>query len=189
MNYITFDIETYSDEPLAKIDTDKFKVSVCGAYLSWTKEYIAFFESDIQDFLNLLREVDLVVGFNQIWFDLPVLQKYSTFDLKKLTNYDILLEFQNKAGFKPKLDDLAKATLGTAKTDSYHTYKDYYHQQKMAELTDYCMNDVLITQKIFQKILDQKPIFYPDALGQKEFLLDQPTFKKAEIEEQPESIF
>jgi hypothetical protein len=25
MNYITFDIETYSDEPLAKIDTDKFK--------------------------------------------------------------------------------------------------------------------------------------------------------------------
>jgi hypothetical protein len=41
-----------------KLIQTNLKVSVCGAYLSWTKEYIAFFESDIQDFLNLLREVD-----------------------------------------------------------------------------------------------------------------------------------
>ncbi len=86
MNYITFDIETYSPSNSGRIDTNEFRVTVIGAYYSWLDKYIAFLEKDVKDFLESLKQADLVVGFNHIWFDLPVLQKYANYNLLELTN-------------------------------------------------------------------------------------------------------
>jgi DNA polymerase elongation subunit (family B) len=117
MNYITFDIETYSPESensdnssnlSYKIDTKTLRTSVIGAYISWIDKYLVFFEKEIPDFLAALHDADLVVGFNHLWFDLPVLQKYAGWDLSSLHSYDILLEVEKKVGYKIKLDDMAK---------------------------------------------------------------------------------
>jgi DEAD/DEAH box helicase domain-containing protein len=189
MNYITFDIETYSPSNSKRIDTNEFRVSVIGAYFSWLDRYIAFMEDDVKDFLESLKEAELVVGFNHIWFDLPVLQKYSTFNLLQLTNYDIMVEFEKKAGFKPKLDDLAKSNLGSQKTDTYETYSKYHEQGKWSELIDYCMNDVRLTEDLFRMAQRGDKILYQDALQIKEFVLNQPLGKKVILEAQPDSIF
>ncbi|MEM1311894.1 MAG: ribonuclease H-like domain-containing protein [Patescibacteria group bacterium] len=189
MNYITFDIETYSPSNSKRIDTNEFRVTVVGAYFSWIDKYIAFLEDEVKDFLDVLKEAELVVGFNHIWFDLPVLQKYSTYNLFQLTNYDIMVEFEKKAGFKAKLDDLAKSNLGAKKTDTYESYSKYHEQCKWSELIDYCMNDVKLTEDLFKIIRGGGELLYDDSLQVKEFVLNQPVGKKVTLEAQPDSIF
>jgi DEAD/DEAH box helicase domain-containing protein len=189
MNYVTFDIETYNPSKQNKIDTEKMRASVVGAYVSWIDEYIAFLEDEVKDFLNLLRQCDLVVGYNHLYFDLPVLQKYSDWDLGKLPGYDIMLEIEKKLGFKLKLDDVCKVNLGTKKTDSFEKYKHYYWEGKWKELIDYCMNDVRLTEEIFRMITATQTLKYNDLIEIKEVVLDKPQSGKVEIDLQTESIF
>lgn len=192
MNFITFDIETYSPSGLDRIDTKEFRASVVGAYISWIDEYVAFMEDEVKDFIEVLKNADLVIGYNHLWFDLPVLQKYSDFDLLKLPSYDIMIEAEKKIGFKLKLDDLCKANLGTQKTDSYEVYKHYHAEKKWAPLIDYCMNDVKLTNELFLKIVNEGRLIYNDLLDTKEIQFDKPQpGKKVEIQtrETGESIF
>jgi DNA polymerase elongation subunit (family B) len=194
MNYITFDIETYSPSDLDKIDTKEFRCSVCGAYISWLNgakgEYIAFLEDNIKEFLELLKHADLIIGYNHIWFDLPVLQKYADFDLLKLPCYDIMLKVEQKIGSKLRLNDLCKANFeGDLKTDSYSVYKNYYKEGKWLELIDYCMNDVRLTEQLFQQILKTKKLTYYDLHIQKEIIMDEVEFGKVDIQEGAESFF
>jgi hypothetical protein len=60
MNYIIFDIETYSPSDLNYIDTDEFRVTVTGAYLSWTDTYLAFMEEETKDFLEIAKQADVL---------------------------------------------------------------------------------------------------------------------------------
>ncbi len=190
MNYVTFDIETYSPSSLNKIDTNEFRVSVIGAYCSWLDRYLVFLEKDVSVFLNILRECDLVVGYNHLWFDLPVLQKYATFDLKQLPSYDIMLEMEASIGYKPKLNDLCKANFeDDLKTDDYATYSKYHKENKWLELVDYCLNDVRLTENLFQNIIDGKPIHFFDLHIKKEAILPKPTAQKVTFAETTESIF
>jgi DNA polymerase elongation subunit (family B) len=194
MNYITFDIETYSPSDLDRIDVKEFRCSVCGAFISWLNEgkgaYIAFLEDNIKEFLELLKHADLIIGYNHIWFDLPVLQKYADFDLLKLPCYDIMLKVEQKIGSKLRLNDLCKANFeGDLKTDSYSVYKHYYKEGKWLELIDYCMNDVRLTEQLFQQILTTKKLTYYDLHIQKEILMDEVEFGKVEIQEGAESFF
>jgi DEAD/DEAH box helicase domain-containing protein len=179
MNYVNFDIETYSPGNLNKINTDEFRVSVIGAYFSWLDEYIAFLEEDVADFLELLEKADLIVGFNHIWFDLPVLQKYAKFNLKTLPCYDIMLEFEKAAGYKIKLNDLCKANFGDdIKTDTYSVYKNYYTDKKWFELIDYCMNDVRLTERLFDQIQKTGNLSYMDLHLKKSVTVQKPDLNK-----------
>jgi hypothetical protein len=194
MNYITFDIETYSPSDLNKIDTKEFRASVIGAYISWLNNgqgaYIAFLEDDVKEFLKLLSYCDLIIGYNHIWFDLPVLQKYSEIDLLKLPCYDIMLKVEAEIGFKLKLNDLCRANFDDdLKTDSYATYRHYHKEGKWLELIDYCMNDVRLTQQLFQKILAKKSLNYYDLHILKQIPMKDVEFGKVETQSGPESIF
>jgi RNase_H superfamily len=194
MNYIVFDIETYSPSNLNRIDTKEFKVTVLGAFISWLNngqgEYLAFFEKDIKIFLDLMWTCDLIIGYNQLWFDLPVLQKYSDRNLLALPNYDIMIEVEKKIGFKLKLDDLCKANFEEdIKTDTFTTYRHYHSQGKWVELVDYCMNDVRLTHQLFLKILNTKNLNFYDLHILKQIPLDEPVPGKVEIQDSTESIF
>lgn len=190
MNYITFDIETYSPSDLDKIDTSEFRVTTAGAYFSWLDEYVAFMEKDIGDLLEMMEKADLIIGYNQLWFDLPVLQKYTKINLLELPNYDILIEFQKVAGFRSKLDDLCKANFDNdVKTDSYEVYRHYHKQGKWLELIDYCMNDVRLTEQLFKKILNDGKIFYLDLHQKKEVTLAKPQFITKQHQAKDEAFF
>jgi len=175
MNYITFDIETYSPSKSTKIDKDEFRISVTGAYISWLDKYIAFFEDQTAEFIELMKSADLIIGYNHIWFDLRVMQKYaSNFNLQELPCYDIMLELEKKIGYKVKLDNLCTANFGEHKTDTYENYKDYYWDKNWFPLIDYCMNDVRLTEKLFKMAVKGKPIKYTDLQQTREMLLDKP---------------
>ena len=189
MNFITFDIETYSPSDLQKIDVNEFRASVIGVYVSWIDEYIAFLEKDVNIFLEMLKKTDLVIGYNHLWFDFPVLQKYANFDLKKLPSFDIMLEIEKKIGFKVKLDDVCQSTLKSKKTDSYEVYKHYYKEKNWEPLIDYCMNDVRLTNELFLISQEKKPLKYVDLLDTKEIILDSPIYGKADFTDELVPIF
>lgn len=191
MNYITYDIETYHPDRLNEFSVSKFRVSVIGAYISWTDQYIAFMEEDVGAFLKLVAQADLLVGFNHIWFDNAVLAKYADYNLNtSINNYDLMLEFEKQAGHKVKLDDLAAATLGKHKTDHYEQYMNYYWDKKWFELIDYCMHDVKITEELFQKVLNGEVMKYKDILGMKELIFNQPVVARKQIAENSmDSVF
>lgn len=195
MNYITFDIETYIPEGVkdrssgGKLDTESMRVSVIGAYYSWLDKYIAFYEDDVKDFIDSLEYADFIVGYNHISFDLPVLQKYSTKNLQKLNNYDILVEFQKKVGYRTKLDNIAQSTLNTKKTDTYATFRNYHLEGKWFELTDYCLNDVLITEQIYRRIIQGDALKYSDMLKTFEVILDLPSQSSIQASVEPELLW
>lgn len=189
MNYVVFDIETYSPSKKDVIDTDEFRVSVTGAYISWINEYVAFLEDETKDFIEVMKNADLIIGYNHLWFDFPVLQKYADFNLKSLPSYDIMLEIEKKVGYKMKLNDVCKANLGVIKTDDYEQYKNYYWDKNWFPLIDYCMHDVKLTNDIFDQILNTGVIKYNDLHETKEVELDQPTGEKKDSTGEMESIF
>lgn len=183
MNYVTFDIETYIPEGIpdrvgSRLNVEAMKVAVIGAYFSWINGgiYVAFLEENVQEFLKTLRLADCVIGYNHIWFDNAVLQQYADFDLNTLPNWDLMLEAEKGLGFKPKLDDLCKSNLGTKKTDSFEIYRHYYKDGKMAELTDYCLNDVLLTEKLHQLVHKNGYLLYSDAFRSRQILITPPSF-------------
>ena len=183
MNYITFDIETYIPEGVpdrigSKLNVEAMRVAVIGVYYSWIEggSYIAFLEENVSDFLASLQVADCVIGYNHIWFDNAVLQKYADFDLKTLPNWDLMQEAEKSLGFKPKLDDLCKSNLGTQKTDSFETYRNYYRDGKMFELTDYCMHDVLLTERLHQLVQKNGHLLYSDAFKTRQIIITPPNF-------------
>lgn len=183
MNYITFDIETYIPEGVpdrvgSKLNVEAMRVAVIGAYYSWIEggTYVAFLEENVAEFLASLQAADCVIGYNHIWFDNAVLQKYADFDLKTLPNWDLMQEAEKSLGFKPKLDDLCKSNLGTQKTDSFETYRNYYRDGKMFELTDYCMHDVLLTERLHQLVQKNGHLLYSDAFKTRQIMITPPNF-------------
>lgn len=190
MNWITFDIETYSPSKSDKIDTKELRASVIGAYISWIDEYICFYEEDAKYFCDLLKEADLIVGWNHIWFDFGVMQKYSDYDLNKLPSYDIMIEIEKVIGTKLKLDVVAKATIGSSKTDSYAIFKEYYWNNEWNKLVDYCMNDVRLTNLIFNKCLNEESLSYLDLITLRTVKTSKPVvIEKIKIESHLESFF
>lgn len=189
MNWITFDIETYSPSKSDKINTSELRVSVIGAYISWIDKYVAFMEDDAKYFINLMKEADLIIGWNHEWFDLPVLQKYSDYNLKNLPSYDLMLEMEKVVGFKLKLDNVAKANLGEHKTDSYEQFKHYHWNKEWYKLIDYCMNDVRLTNQIFMKAVNEETIKYFDLHTIREVKVTKPTSGEQIKEDYMESFF
>jgi DNA polymerase elongation subunit (family B) len=191
MNYVTFDIETYSPSKSEKINTEEFRCSVCGAYFSWIDEYVVFFEDQIGDFINLLKKVDLVIGYNHVGFDLLVLQKYAKYNLLDLPNYDIMQAVYEQIGTRLKLNDLCRANFkGDLKTDTYDQYKNYYWDKEWFKLTDYCMNDVRLTENLFRKIQSDKKLNYYNLHILSEVNLSEPkSHKKLIVEDEAETIW
>ena len=77
-NIVYFDLETQRSFSAVGGSKNKAKmgISVGVAYSTLTEKYHIFDESNIDDLGNMLLAADLVVGYNHIDFDYPVLQGY-----------------------------------------------------------------------------------------------------------------
>lgn len=173
---ITWDIETQNGLGNFK-DFSGVKISVLGAIDQDNKEYI-FWENELNDFIDLIADADVVVGFNTLGFDIPVLQNYTKINLKKLPNYDIMDEFKKITGHRIKLDDLAQNTLQSGKSGSGIEALKYWAEGKKDELSKYCLDDVHLTKQLFDRIMQDKPVKYLDITSPKEILLPKPLINK-----------
>lgn len=107
------------------------------------------FEQNFDRLPGLLEGADVIIGFNNIGFDLPALKSFYPGDINKLPQLDILNIIHNTAGHRVSLDAVAKETLGTKKIGHGLDAINYYQNKEFDKLAAYCMKDVEITRDIY----------------------------------------
>lgn len=169
---VYFDLETqrsFGDVGGAK-NKDKMGISVGVAYSTRTGQYHIFNESQTDDLVEMLIKADLVVGYNHIYFDYPVLQGYTILDLPNQTiNLDMLIEVEKILGHRLKLDSIASATLGTGKSADgldalrwWQQYKKTGDPAPMMKIAEYCCYDVKVTKEVHEYGVKHGHLLYND---------------------------
>lgn len=174
MNYAVFDLEIKNviDGKEVTWDTyDKMGISVGCAFISKTGDYQAYMDDNLEELAKVLEESDVVVGFNIIGFDIPLLEVTlgRKLNLKKV--YDILYWSRKSVGFEPgnryesypkglKLDDHLSGTFGDTfmKTANGAEAPKMWQDKKIGTLVSYCLADVRRETALFQHILEGKPV-------------------------------
>ena len=150
-NIIVFDIETRNTfRDVGARAHEGLRLSIMVAYFYKDDTYRVYNEENIKEFLILLKEADLIIGFNIKGFDLPVLQKYTSESLQNLPLLDIMYEVMYSCGKRFKLDYLAEGTLGTKKTADGLMAVEFFRDGRMDELIEYCRQDVKLTKDLYE---------------------------------------
>lgn len=179
---IVLDLETKKtfDEVGGRDHMDKLGISVVGVYDYASNEYQSFEEGELGMLQNVLIDASLIIGFNHVGFDMPVLQPYLSVNVGELPLFDIMLDFYNQVGHRIGLDAMAKATLGVGKTGHGMDAIRYYREGKIQELKQYCLNDVKVTKEIFDYGIEFGKILYFSKRGQekRELKVDWKKYKR-----------
>jgi hypothetical protein len=116
---VYFDLETQrtANDVGGWLNKHKMGMSIGVTFSTKTGEYHIYTEKTVEALIAQLRRADLVIGFNHVHFDYGVLGGYYPFDLTmELQSLDLMTELESKVGHRPKLEDVATATLGVGKT-------------------------------------------------------------------------
>lgn len=170
MNKIVLDLETQrSFDEVGGRYMHLLGVSVVGIYHYPTEKYLVFEEKDIPKLDKMFQHVHIVIGFNLIGFDLPVLEPYLSFPLSKLQSLDIMQEIVKVAGHRVSLNSVAQATLGELKSGSGLEAIKLFRKGNMKELKRYCLDDVRLTKEVYEYGLRHGEILFSSKDGWKQY--------------------
>lgn len=181
MNKIVFDIETKNSfaDVGGKNNMEKFDVSVVGIYSYNKDEYLCFDENEMDELGEILREANPLITYSGKDFDIPVLEKYFNYKLSAVPHYDIHGEIKKRLNRRISLDLLGEANLGMKKTESSGLKAiQMYNEGRMEDLKNYCLQDVRITKKIFDTIIEKGFLWVPQR--------NVPQMEKLEITFEPD---
>lgn len=135
-------------------------VSVVGVYHYEGDRFEAYREEDFTELETVLKEAELIIGFNLIGFDWPVLAAELGDWVSELPTLDIMFEVQRVLGHRVSLDSIAKATLGTTKLGSGLDALVYYAEGDWEKLERYCLEDVKLTRDIYEYANKEHTLYY-----------------------------
>ena len=174
-NIVYFDLETQRSFGDVGGFSQKAKmgVSVAVTYSTARGTYEIYPEKEMERLGEELVKADLVVGWNHIQFDYPVLQPYVFHTLAEQTlNLDMMLELETLLGFRLKLDSVASASLGMGKTaDGLDALRWWQEHKKTGQFTplrkiaEYCAFDVKVTKCVHEYALKHGILKYDDKSG------------------------
>lgn len=177
LDHVVFDVETQLG-PVKRgqvgptwDDTDQLMIGVAVVYEGKGQRFRVYDEGQRKELQKRILAADKVSGFN-IWsFDYPVIFGYSrpawatapeAQEIKKLlapkTN-DILRRIWQSLRLNPdyfvpqthggyRLDEVAFATIGARKSGDGADAPRLFQEGRWAELTDYCINDVVVERDL-----------------------------------------
>lgn len=161
MSEIVFDIETYGDIR----DHSSLKVTVVSLCDLSTGEYRSFDEHELGELWPILEKAERLIGYNSLYFDVPILNKYYTGDLTSIPHLDLLKVIKESAGKRFKLDDIAKATLQIQKSADGLQALRWYEEGRIDEIKKYCEQDVKVTKEIYEYGRQNRMLYYPTLTG------------------------
>lgn len=179
MRRITFDIETEGDFR-HNGDFSALELTVLGVHDSADDTLKSFYREELSAAWPLFEAADIIVGYNSDHFDIPILGKYYAGDLTKIKSIDLLKEVKNVLGRRLKLDNLAEATLGKAKTANGLQAVEWWKQGLREKVRDYCLADVTITNELYLHAKKQGFLKYRDYDGIRELKLDSSSWEAAD---------
>lgn len=150
MRKITFDIETSNTfDDVQSSDPADLDLSVVCIHDSETDEYTSYFQEDLSKLWPIIENADMLIGYNSDHFDIPLLNKYYPGDLTQIKSLDILKEIRESIGRRVKLDDVAQATLGEAKSAHGLQAIVWWREGEKQKVVDYCIQDVKVTKNVY----------------------------------------
>ncbi len=172
---VYFDLETQRSfgDVGGSAHKDKMGMSVGVTYSTETGQYHIFDEDNVAELVEQLIKADLVVGYNHVQFDYPVLQAYTIYDLATQTvNCDMMLDIEEILGHRLKLDAVAQASLNASKTADgldalkwWQLYKKSGDPVHMLNIAEYCCYDVKVTKEVYEYGLEHGLVKYADRNG------------------------
>lgn len=163
---IFLDIETqnaFDEDGVFRIDA--LRISYVGVIDSEKGDELDFWESDLPKLKPILESADVIVGYNSISFDMPVLARYLGEQINQYPQIDLMVAAKEKIGFRPKLNNLTNATLGKGKLGSGLDAVKYWANQEIDKLKQYCMEDVRLTKEVYDYGKLNRRIKYYDRNG------------------------
>lgn len=164
---------------------DEMGISVLVIFDYATMRYRIYDDKNAPEAVALLHSYDLIVGFNTVGFDWKLINATwgQVVGERKSEDYDILREIWLAKGLNPnifqpsthggyKLDDVAFDTIGMRKTGNGAIAPLLYQDGRLAELTDYCIEDVRIERTLFEFIVQHGYVVRGNSVIQ----LDLPQF-------------
>lgn len=174
-NIVYFDLETQRSfgDVGGFANKDKMGVSVGVTYSTARGSYEIYGESEMEQLAEDLLKADLVVGWNHVQFDYPVLQPYVFHTLVDQTiNLDMMLELEKLLGFRLKLDSVASASLGTGKSADgldalrwWQEHKKSGNFEPLRKIAEYCAFDVKVTKCVHEYAMEHGFLKYDDKAG------------------------
>jgi len=161
---IVFDIETKNTfaDVGGQENIKKLETSVIGLYSYNEDTYHCFDETEFDKAGKYFQKAYMLIGFYSKKFDIPVLEKYYSFNIAAIQHIDILEEIEKRLGRRIGLGVLAEANLGIGKSAHGLDAIDFYRNGEIQKLKDYCTQDVLVTKMIYDQIKDQKYLWIPE---------------------------
>lgn len=164
MNTVYFDLETQkSAEEVGGWGNKRLmRVSFGVSYSTKENRFKGYEEGDISSLITELRLADLVIGYNIIGFDYPVLSAYTDLEFAKLPTLDLMADLRTRLGFRLKLDNLAMATLNSGKSAQGLMAIKWFQEGEFAKIALYCKEDVRITRDLHLFGCKNKFVYYTD---------------------------
>lgn len=151
-NDYVIDLETkYSfDEVGGRDRLTDLGVSYIGLYSYRDDKFFGFRDNELEKLNSVLAEADRLIGFNIVYFDIPVLAPHVGVDLSKIPVLDIFGDVTRVLGHRIGLDALSKATLGAEKLGHGLDSLVWYRAGNWQKLEEYCLQDVRLTRDLYE---------------------------------------
>jgi len=181
MNYVIFDLETQNIfQDVGSNDPAALDISVGSFYETATNTYTTVSIDELEKVWPILERADALVGYNSNHFDIPLLNKYYPGDLTQIKSIDILESIRLSLGRRLRLDNVAKATVGAKKSADGLQAVRWWREGKLNEIKKYCEQDVQVTKKVFDYIMEHGHIKFKDGYRKQEVVIDITTWKDKE---------
>lgn len=181
MREITFDIETVPLFATQRVDPAEQELTVIAIHDSKNDTYTSYIREELPKLWPIIEETDLLIGFNSNTFDIPILNRYYPGDLSQIPSLDLLVEVQKSLGRRIRLDLLAQATLGKAKSGAGTKAIEWWREGKVDTVRKYCIDDVRITKGLYDYALKYKALKYKDLRTMRDMKIDTSLWPKQPI--------
>jgi len=156
MNYVVFDIETQNIfQEVGSSDPADLDISVISLYDSKTDSLHSFMIDEFSKMWPFFEGTDAIIGYNSNDFDIPLLNKYYAGDLNQIKSIDLLVDIRASLGRRPKLDDIAAATLGKNKIAHGLQAVEWWKTGEIDKIKKYCEEDVMITKQVYDHAMEK----------------------------------
>ena len=178
MREVTFDIETANAFPtFSRSDYAALELSVVGVHDSETNEYTAYTKEELPALWPIFEKADVLIGYNSISFDVPILNKYYPGDLTKIRSLDLMMEVYEVLGRRLRLQNLAEATLKVGKSGDGLKAVEWWQQGLVQKVKDYCIQDVRVTRGLYDYALEHGKLKYKDLKDVRDIKLDTSSWR------------
>jgi DEAD/DEAH box helicase domain-containing protein len=128
---------------------NKMGISCAVLYNSENDTYETYLDHQIEDLIAVMRQMELIIGFNIKRFDYRVLTGYIQTDYSQFPTLDLLEHVHHRLGYRLSLGHLGEITLGVPKSANGLQALRWWKEGKIDEIIKYCKKDVQITRDLY----------------------------------------